>query len=72
MRSRGNERGVRVHGLGDGERIIPVSETLGANQQSAAIDQDGTYPLPEKWDRIRFIKMCEGEGSPTQVDLLVE
>jgi hypothetical protein len=73
LRSRGNETGVRVQGLKAGERIISRLDIAGVIQPTVILDRDGTWPLPESWNRISFAKECLGETEmgPTQVELLV-
>jgi len=73
MRSRGNETGVRVRGLGKGERIISRLDIHGVLQPHVVLDRDGTFPLPERWTRISFCKDSpEGaDMSATHVDLMV-
>lgn len=72
MRSRGNEQAVRVRGLGQGERIISRLDVRG-DITTAILDRDGTFPLPEVWDRISFCKDSPtgADMSTTHVDLLV-
>lgn len=71
IRPRGNETGVRVQYLGEGERIIMIYEQHGT-QFHEHLDDEGTFDLPPDWSKIRFDKVCVREGFQyTQVDLLV-
>ena len=72
IRSRGDETGVRVSGLGVGELIEMVVE-VGKDQKSFCFDTNGEYPLPEAWTRLRMEKHITDAKtcSATFVDLLV-
>ena len=72
IRSRGNETGIRVQYLGQGERIMAVIVAGDSSESRQVLDREGTFALPADWSKIKFIKHCEGVGSRnTQVDLLV-
>lgn len=72
VRSRGNETGIRVQGLADGERVIAFIEMEGVIQLHSFMERNDTYLLPAKWTRIMFEKRCDNEGcGHTQVELLV-
>lgn len=72
LRARGNETGVRIQSLGDGERIIMFVCVKGDIRRASAFECDGTFDLPTEWDKIRFDKLAlEGLCCPTQVELLV-
>lgn len=71
LRARGNETGVRVLGLGQGERIFMDIEANGSTKESVLLASEGTFSLPKAWNKVRFRK--EGVGlKPTQVELLVD
>lgn len=74
IRARGNEKSVRVRGLKAGERIVSRLDIAGVIQPSVILTEDGTWPLPERFDRISFCKECKDEADlgTTHVDLLVE
>lgn len=70
LRARGNETGIRVLGLGIGERIFMDIEANGSFKEPVLLPSEGTFSLPKNWDKVRFRK--EGVGlKPTQVELLV-
>lgn len=72
VRSRGNETGIRVQGLADGERVISFIEMEGVIQLHSFMERNDTYPLPDRWSKIMFEKRCDSEGcGNTQVELLV-
>jgi hypothetical protein len=73
IRSRGNEKGVRVQGLADGERIISRLVLADGSTTVAELGRNDTWPLPDNWTKIMFEKQCKddcGVGH-TQVELLV-
>lgn len=70
MRARGNETGVRVMFLGEGERIFADMEVAGLPKDPVLLDAEGTFPIPA-FDRIRFRKegVCTRH---TTVELVVD
>jgi hypothetical protein len=70
LRARGNEVGVRVKCLGEGE-IVTVQAQLHPELEpvETVIRAEGDFPIPEKFTRIRFKK--EGGAKPTSVELVV-
>ena len=73
MRSRGNEIGIRVRSLGEGESIVVDLEYRGIPMQPMLLYHDDTFDLPKGWDRLRILKRClEDDGPRTHVDLMVE
>lgn len=68
VRTRGNETGLQITVLGEGERVFMDWEHQGLTKDSIVFDREGTFPLPEKWDRVRFRK--EVAGKKTNVSLI--
>lgn len=69
LRARGNETGIRVTCLGEGE-VIVVRHMNGTEQvHERTITADGTFPLPTQFSRISFKKL--GGSKPTSVELVV-
>lgn len=72
VRSRGNETGIRVQGLSEGERVISFVEIAGVIQPWLAFERNDTFSLPDRWTKIMFEKRCDSDGcGNTQVELLV-
>jgi hypothetical protein len=71
LRARGNETGVRIQFLGEGERIVMFVCEQGVIRRATAFEQNGTFDLPPVWDSIRFDKIAGESANPTQVELLV-
>jgi hypothetical protein len=68
LRARGNETGIKVKCLGDGEKVIAVYEDGSDLLKELDISAEGEHPIP-KFTRIRFRK--EGGLKPTSVELTV-
>lgn len=68
-RARGYETGVRVTGLGEGERIKMILD-FGGHSTIQELELDGTYPLPKRWVRARFHKLTDKDCHPTNVELI--
>ena len=69
VRARGDETGIRVLNLADGERIV-VDRELNGSLEPTLISSNGTFPLAKGWERLKVRK--EGlMNSPTRVDLIV-
>lgn len=72
LRARGNETGVRIQALGQGERIVLVEERSG-DLNRTEFNTAGTFPLNKGWNRLRFDKQVNGGiCEPTQVELIIE
>jgi len=70
LRARGNEVGVRVKCLGPGEFIVLQAQLHPELEPvEQVIREDGDFPIPDKFQRIRFKKM--GGAKPTSVELMV-
>jgi len=71
LRGRGNETGIRVICLGDGEVVDVEREQANGLITTESITSDGEVSVGA-FKRIRFVKRCSGKGSkPTTVELLI-
>lgn len=68
VRTRGNETGVQITQLGEGERIVMDQEANGSPKEPVLFEAEGTFPLSAGWDKLRFRK--EGSGKLTSVCLV--
>lgn len=68
VRARGNETGVMISQLGEGERIAMDQEANGSPKEPVLFDSEGTFPLQAGWDKVRFRKI--GIGLLTSVALV--
>lgn len=69
LRARGNETGVRITCLGDGEHIIMRHQNGTAEVIEQMLSGEGVFPLPSGFRRISFCKV--GGTKPTTVELVV-
>lgn len=69
LRARGNETGIRVTCLGEGEYVIVRHQNGTDEVQELTLDREGVFPLPAGFRRISFKKL--GGVKPTSVELLV-
>jgi hypothetical protein len=69
LRARGNETGVRVTCLGDGEYIVMRYQNGTPEVCETVLYNEGTFPLPKGFSRISFKKL--GGVKPTSVELVV-
>lgn len=68
LRARGNEVGIKVKCLGEGEKVIAIYRDKQGLIQELDVSAEGEHPLPD-FIMIRFRK--EGGKRPTSVELLV-
>lgn len=68
LRARGNETGIKVKCLGDGEVVTAIVKDRSGSLKEIDISSEGEHPIPE-FAMIRFRKI--GGIKPTSVELLV-
>lgn len=69
LRARGNETGIRVTCLGEGESVIAQWQNGTSEVHDSTLTNEGISPLPKVFSRIRFCK--QGGLKPTTVELVV-
>lgn len=69
LRARGNETGIRVTCLGEGEYVVVLWQNGDPEVHQTMLTQEGIFPLPEQFSRISFKKL--GGSKPTSVELVV-
>lgn len=69
LRARGNETGVKVTCLGEGEYVVMLHQNGGPEVHETMLYNEGIFPLPEQFSRISFKKL--GGSKPTSVELVV-
>lgn len=69
LRARGNETGIRVTCLGEGEYVIVRHQNGSPEVSETMISTEGVFPLPQGFSRISFKKL--GGVKPTSVELIV-
>jgi hypothetical protein len=69
LRARGNETGIRVTCLGEGEMVVARHQNGSAETHETMLTSNGIFPLPPKFSRISFKKL--GGAKPTTVELVV-
>lgn len=69
LRARGNETGIRVTCLGEGEYVVMRHQNGTSEVHETMISSEGVFPLPDRFSRISFKKL--GGVKPTSVELLV-
>jgi hypothetical protein len=68
VRTRGNETGVQISVLGEGECVFMDWEANGSPKEPVLFFHEGTFDLPEGWDKVRFRK--ESAGLKTNVSIV--
>lgn len=69
LRARGNETGIRITCLGEGEYVVVRHQNGTSEVHEQVLNTEGVFPLPHKFSRISFKKL--GGCKPTSVELVV-
>lgn len=69
LRSRGNETGIRITCLGQGEHVVACYQNGTSEVHELVYENEGIFPFPKAVSRISFKK--HGGISPTSVELIV-